>query len=75
MALTLAEQRKLPGFEEPGNAGISSPTPYGSRRYANKVSAIGREPSGFAAFTDLSPDGLRHSANKGSTIWLTPTGG
>ena len=44
MALTLAEQRELPGHDEPENAGVSSPTPYGSRRYANKVSAIGREP-------------------------------
>ena len=42
MALTLAEQRKLPGHDEPENTGISSPKPYGSRRYANKVSAIGR---------------------------------
>ena len=74
MALTLAEQRKLPGCEELGNAGISSPTPYGSRRYANKVSDIGREPSGFTACIGRSPDGLRRSANNVSAICLTPVG-
>ena len=58
MALTLAEQRKLPGCEELGNAGISSPTPYGSRRYANKVSDIGREPPDSEL--DVSKPGGRH---------------
>ncbi len=38
MALTLAEQRKLPGFEVLKNAGIFIATPYGSRPYANKMS-------------------------------------
>ncbi len=32
----------LPGYEVLENAGISSETPYGSRRYANKVITIGR---------------------------------
>ena len=35
----LAEQRKLLAQEVVQNAVISSTTPYGSRRYANKVSA------------------------------------
>ena len=42
MALTLAEQRKLPGYEVLENTGTSNATPNGSRRYPNKVSAIGR---------------------------------
>jgi hypothetical protein len=48
MALTLAEQRKLPGYEVPENAGIPSATPYGSRRYANNVSAIWLHPPELA---------------------------
>jgi hypothetical protein len=42
MALTLAEQRKLPGEDVHENFAVSEPTPYSSRCYANKVSAIGR---------------------------------
>ena len=39
-ALTLAEQRKLPGYEAIENVGVSNATPYGSRRYANKVRTV-----------------------------------
>ncbi len=39
MALTLAEQRELPGGEVQKNARISDATPYGLRRDANKASA------------------------------------
>ena len=40
MARTSAKQRKLPGYEVRKNLEISNASPYGSRRYANKVSDI-----------------------------------
>ena len=44
MALTLAEQRELPGEEVSRSVEFLVTSPYGSRRYALKVSAIGHLP-------------------------------
>ena len=44
LALTLAEQRELPGEEVSGSVEFLVTSPYGSRRYAHKVSAIGLKP-------------------------------
>ena len=52
MALTLAEQRELPGEEVSRSVEFLVTSPYGSRRYALKVSAIGLYASGTA--TDKS---------------------
>ena len=46
MALTLAEQRELPGEEVSRSVEFLVTSPYGSRRYAHKVSAIWRKANG-----------------------------
>jgi hypothetical protein len=40
MSSTFAEQRKLPGDDVRENVAFSDATPYGLRRYANKVDVI-----------------------------------